>query len=546
MTFCLPPEEEKKEEKEEIEYEYDENKEEDENDEEPTPQDYQDEDDPNAEEREPEEGDEEQEQAEGEGEEEESEPELGPSLEELMEQLKDQLENLDDIEIKEQLEENDEAEQKVEEDDENPEAELIREEVDESLEPEYKEPPLDGEDDKKGDQGADHGGSDNNEVLDSDYIPEEPLASIADLMEALEEAEAAEEEQEKQREKREERREDREQYEPPQLVPPKQMSLDELASGSWEDFSKRVTLHGAVIGVMAKGLEKLKRAQLKFVHKVSKRHSLIPEGGDLRRFNQEAMYKLLQRMAKREKFDKDHLNMFRKDGRVAAETRPTRIILIDGSRSMSMGRHPLPMDKAIQEAVIDYMASRIAGYDTFITMFGPQNPLIIAQPGDSLVEIGKRIELVHGGLNTMTYLSPALLETIRMVAYRKKFEEPYVGFTNFVIYSDGDIDDMAPSRAIIHQVFQHAPKTTFDFVLITTKRATPMDVLINTLDVDNPLHEIGIVRGNSTRRYPMALTATYKLTTRLQNAPSGIADPAFLRSGQFKRLYQLLTQPRGE
>ncbi len=505
--------------------------------EEPDPQDYQDEDDPNAEEREPEEGEgEETEDDEGA----EDDGEDGPSLEELIEQL---AEEMKDIEIKEQFDEDDDAEQKLEEvEEEEAEAELIREEIDNTLEPEYKEPPLNEEEEKKGDQGADHGGSDNNEIMESEWIPEEELASISDLMEALKEADEAEQEQEKQREKREEMREEREYYEPPKLEVPKTMSLDELATGSWEDFSKRVTLHGAVIGVMAKGLEKLKKAQLKFIHKVSKRHSLIPEGGDLRRFDQEAMYKLLQKMAKREKFDKESLNMFRKDMRKVADTRPTRVILIDGSRSMSMGTHPLPMDKAIQEAIIDYMASRIAGYDTYITMFGPQNPLIIAQPGDNLVEIGKRIELVQGGLNTMTYLSPALLETIRMVAFRKKFKEAYVGFTNFVIYSDGDIDDMAPSRAIIQQIFQHAPKTTFDFVLITTKRATPMDVLINTLDVENPLHEIGIVRGNSSRRYPMALTATYKLTNRLQNSPSGIADPSFLRTGQYKRLFQLLTQ----
>jgi|GEM_PF-3054196 len=470
----------------------------------------------------------------------------GPSLEELMEQLSDQLEQLDeDVEIKKQFDEAEEAEQKLEEDPENAEAELIREEVDPNLEPEMKEPSLDEKEEQKGEQGADHGGVENNEVLDSDYLPDEPLASISELMEALKEADEAEAEQAKEKEKREEKREEKESHErfkPPTLEVPETMSLDELAQGSWDDFSKRVTLHGAVIGVMAKALEKLKNAQLKFIHKVSRRHSLIPQGGDLRRFDQLAMSKLIQRLAKREKFDKDHLNMFRKDGRIAAATRPTRIILIDGSRSMSMGAHPLPMNKAIQEAVIDYMASRIAGYDTFITMFGPQNPVILAQPGDSLVEIGKRIELVHGGLNTMTYLSPSLLETIRMVAYRKKFEEPYVGFTNFVIYSDGDIDDMAPSRAIIHQIMQHAPKTTFDFVLITTKRATPMDILINTLDVKNPLHEIGIVRGRSSRRYPMALTATYKLTNRLIHTPSGIADPSFLRNGQFKRLFQLLTQ----
>lgn len=481
-------------------------------------------------------------EAEAEGAEEGEQENESMSLEELMEQLQDQLE---DLEINKQMDESDDAEQQVEEveEEEEAEAELIREMVDETQPPEQKEPPMDEGEDQKGDQGADHGGkADNNEVIDSDYIPEEPLSSISDLMEALKEADEAEEEQKKEKEKREERRKEREEQGPPPVItPPKPMSLDELASGSWDDFSKRVSMHGSVIAVMAAGLEKLKKAQLKFIHKLSHKHSLIPEGGDLRRFDQAAMNSLIQRIAKREKFDKDHLSMFRKDGRRAAPTRPTRVILIDGSRSMTFGGHPKPMDKAIQEAVIDYMASRVAGYDTFITMFGPTSPLKIAEPGDSLVEIGKTIEKVTGGLNTMTYLAPSILHTVEQIAYRKKFEENYVGFTNFVIYSDGDIDDLARTRALIEQIIQHAPKTTFDFVLITTKRATPMDVLINTLDFKNPIHEIGVVRGNATRKYPMALTSTYKLTNRLNKASSGFADPAFLRSGQFKRLWQLLT-----
>ncbi|MEM7039867.1 MAG: hypothetical protein AAF570_23035, partial [Bacteroidota bacterium] len=144
--------------------------------------------------------------------------------------------------------------------------------------------------------------------------------------------------------------------------------------------------------------------------------------------------------------------------------------------------------------------------------------------------------------NTMTYLSPALMQCIERVAHRKKFQEPYVGFTNFVIYSDGDIDDLRASREVIEQIFLHAPKSTFDLVLITQKNATPMDVLIRTLEPQNPIHEIGMVRGTATRSLPMALTSTYKLTTRLRSARSGFADPSFVRSGQFKRLLKHLTR----
>jgi hypothetical protein len=461
--------------------------------------------------------------------------EISPEeIEKLMQELMDQFKEL--VEFKEK----EGAEEEVIEDEENAEAELIKEVEDESLPPEQK-PEEEKKQDNSGDRGDAHGGKeDSTGVLDREAHPDESMASIEELLEALKANEEPTQE-EKDRRKPQEREE--EEKEKLTFDIPQAMSLDQLAKGEWDDFNRRVALLGPVIAVMAKALERLKDAQLKLIAKVSKKHQLIPPGGDLRRFDQGKMQLLLERLAKQEKFDTDHLSMFRKDDRRAATTRPTRIILIDGSRSMTFGGQPLPMDKAIQEAVIDYMASKIAGYDTYITMFGPLNPILLAEPGDNLVEIGKRIEKVHGGLNTMTYLAPALLQVIERVAYRKKFEENYVGFTNFVIYTDGDIDDLKNSREIIQQIYQHAPKTTFDFVMITDKHATPMDVLIRTLDVSrNPVHEVGVVRSTAKRQFPLALTATMKLTGRLNKTKSGFADPAFLRTGQFRRLLQHLTR----
>lgn len=461
--------------------------------------------------------------------------EISPEeLEKLMEQLMEQFKELVD------LKEDKESEEEVVEDEENAEAELIREVEDETLPPEQK-PEEEKKEDQSGDRGDAQGGKeDSTGVLDRASNPDESLVSIEDLLAALEANEEPSEEEKARRKPVEAEVEEKEKL-TFDIPPP--MSLDQLAKGDWEDFNRRVALHGPVIAVMAKALEKLKDAQLKLIFKISKKHQLIPPGGDLRRFDQAKMQALIERISKNEKFDTEHLSMFRKDDRRIANTRPTRIILIDGSRSMTFGGQPLPMDKAIQEAVIDYMASRVAGYDTYITMFGPLNPILLAQPGDNLVEIGKRIEKVHGGLNTMTYLAPALLQIIEKVAYRKKFEESYVGFTNFVIYSDGDIDDLKQSRELIEQIYQHAPKSTFDFVMITDKHATPMDVLIRTIKKpNNPIHEIGVVRSTAKRHYPLALTATMKLTGRLAKTKSGYADPAFVRTGQFRRLLQHLTR----
>jgi hypothetical protein len=460
--------------------------------------------------------------------------EISPEeLEKLMEELMDQLKDLVDYK------EDSTREQEAVEDEEDPEAELIREVEDEALPPEQK-PEEEKNKDDGGDRGDAHGGKeDSTGVLDRESTPDESMASIEELLEALKANEESPEEQEERRKPQEREQEEKEAL---KFDIPPPMNLDQLAKGNWDDFNRRVALHGPVIALMARALEKLKDAQLKLIFRISKKHQLIPPGGDLRRFDQSKMQALIERIAKQEKFDKEHLSMFRKDDRISAVTRPTRIILIDGSRSMTFGSQPLPMDKAIQEAVIDYMASRIAGYDTYITMFGPLNPILLAQPGDNPVEIGKRIEKVHGGLNTMTYLAPALLQVIEKVAYRKKFEEAFVGFTNFVIYTDGDIDDLKASRELIQQIFAHAPKSTFDFVMITDKHATPMDVLIRTLDVKNPIHEIGQVRSTASRHYPLALTATMKLTARISKTKSGFADPAFLRTGQFRRLLHLLTR----
>ncbi|MCB9233221.1 MAG: hypothetical protein H6581_16310 [Bacteroidia bacterium] len=437
-----------------------------------------------------------------------------------------------------QPKDNEDVEMVLEEDEEKAVAELSEPEKS----PEHEVPEdQERQDDGNMDQGV--GGDDAGGVLDRTYLPDEALASIADLMDALREASEEPEEEEDDR-IRDDGSEVKEQQAAPKFTIPQALSLDELANGSWENFATRVSMHGPIIGLMAQALGKLKDAQLKFIHKISKKHSLTPEGGDLRRYDHAAAQRLIDQFSKQEKFDKDDLNLFRKDHRIPAPTRPTRIILIDGSRSMSMGSSPLPIDKAMQEAVIDYMASKMAGYDTYISMFGPKNPLIIAKPGDNPVEIGKRIEKVHGGLNTMTFLSPALMQIIQLVAYRKKFEEAFVGFTNFVVYTDGDIDDLPHTRAIIQQVIEYVPKSTFDFVLVTNKRGTPMDILIRTLEIKNPIHEIGVTRGDANRKFPMSLTSTYKLANRLRRAAvTGIADPAFTRTGQFRRLLHHLVVP---
>jgi hypothetical protein len=454
-------------------------------------------------------------------------------LERLMQELMENFKDLVDFK------EDSDAEEEAVQDEDHPEAELIREVEDETLPPEQK-PREEKVQDGGGERGDAKGGNPAGKgILDRENIADESMVSVEQLLEALKANEESKEQKEERRKPMEREAEGRGAM---RFDIPPAMDLDQLAKGNWEDFNRRVALHGPVIALMARALEKLKDAQLRLILRISKKNQLIPPGGDLRRFDQKRMQALIERISKQEKFDKEHLYLFKKDDRISAVTRPTRIILIDGSRSMTFGSQPLPMDKAIQEAVIDYMASKLAGYDTFITMFGPLNPILLAEPGDHPMEIGKRIEKVHGGLNTMTYLAPSLMQVIEKVAYRKKFEESFVGFTNFVIYTDGDIDDLKASRELIEQIFAHCPKSTFDFVMITDKHATPMDVLIRTIRVNNPIHEIGMVRSTASRHYPLALTATMKLTSRIATTRSGFADPAFLRTGQFRRLLHLLTK----
>ena len=137
--------------------------------------------------------------------------------------------------------------------------------------------------------------------------------------------------------------------------------------------------------------------------------------------------------------------------------------------------------------------------------------------GTELTKDIKNIEKVRGGLNTATNMAPGLIQCIELVATRKKFEENFVGFTNFVIYSDGDLDDPRGCMILIEKIFKFAPKTTFDFVLITERSHSPMEGMIARLRYDNPSHDFGVVKSNAARKYPMALTATYNLTNRLRH-----------------------------
>ncbi|MFN8395048.1 MAG: hypothetical protein U0176_10405 [Bacteroidia bacterium] len=111
-----------------------------------------------------------------------------------------------------------------------------------------------------------------------------------------------------------------------------------------------------------------------------------------------------------------------------------------------------------------------------------------------------------------------------------------------MIYTGGDIDDLKASRELIEQIYTHVPKCTFDFVMITDKHATPMDVLVAPFSG----RKTPCTRSAKCAAQPAALslgvTATMKLTERLNKSKSGFADPSFLRTGQFRRLLMQLTR----
>lgn len=238
--------------------------------------------------------------------------------------------------------------------------------------------------------------------------------------------------------------------------------------GKYNEYLRIIEPHADAIRKSAALLKKMKEKLSFDVEDPIVRHSLVPEDGDVGRFESERLKDRLIRQMSGQSLDESDFENFRMDGPMKKISPQTEIhICIDGSGSMSGA----PINMAIQAGCVLYEAAREAGLDVYITMLGSPHPLPIAKPGMSDREIGKNIDEVSRGLGgDEDYLAPTMAMILRNTLQQKKDLGKLVGNTHMFVITDAMFTDQTMALDHVKQTAQKCPHLTLDLLLINGRR----------------------------------------------------------------------------
>jgi hypothetical protein len=169
-------------------------------------------------------------------------------------------------------------------------------------------------------------------------------------------------------------------------------------------------------------------------------------------------------------------------------------LLIDGSISMYGwgGRELAPIDAGINTGCVLNEAARKLnaetlrktrenGVNVWTVVWGNNPPLFITKPEDDPQTIGKAISGLRQSQGWGTRLAPAIPPIVKSHADRKGDPQKPVGFSHFVVVSDGDIGDHHPSLEVLDKLLRDSPRTTFDVLVINERQDTAMGEMVKDL-----------------------------------------------------------------
>ena len=251
-------------------------------------------------------------------------------------------------------------------------------------------------------------------------------------------------------------------------------------NGNFNEYQRIIAPHRDIIMKTTELMRKIQEKLFVRIQDPSVKNSLVPEDGDVSRFQPQAMQDRLIKQFSGQAIDETDFETFRLDGPIRTIPAPTEIqIWIDGSGSMS-GQ---PVEMAITTGCILYEAAREAGMDVYITMLGDPEPLPIAKPGMSNKEIGRNIESVRAGQGgDKDYLAPTIGQMIKTTLAKKRDLGKPVGNTHAFVISDGMFTDEPTALEHVKSVNDNCPHTTLDFVLINGRPGLAIERLADELN----------------------------------------------------------------
>jgi hypothetical protein len=290
------------------------------------------------------------------------------------------------------------------------------------------------------------------------------------------------------------------------------IDLAKLAKGDWRDFNRRVIELAPVINQVAQSYKRIREAQRRQILQKAKTLDYLPPDGDIQgRLDRDKMLETKFRKATRQKLTTDDAKKFHEDQIDTTESTIEITAMIDGSGSMPgvrLGNGVSAMEAALQSAVINYMACRKAGIDSYIVMWGDQEPLVIATPESNLKDVGKALETLRNGTGSGTDLAPGIVKTIEAMSRHKNKNGTISGSSHILVYSDGDIGDFQATVDKLNVISKNAKNLSVDVAILRPpgeNRTTQMERAFQSVIDTSGDKLVGIVKGNDPQEVPLEL-----------------------------------------
>ena len=300
-------------------------------------------------------------------------------------------------------------------------------------------------------------------------------------------------------------------------------------------------------------MRRILQSQMESIAPERNGHSIVPENGNWSTFDPSRQEALQEKQARGERItveDTKRCIVYKPRPRPT----PCRIIIaVDGSGSMAIAER---IQKATQAGLIIYEANKgLTDPDdakrtlaeTYIVVWGPDDPPILAMPGDSTEQIRERLQGImdNKGLNTGTEAAPAIRKIAQVISQRTLTTQPndLVGCTHIFFISDGDIADPVPAREAIETLLNNCCRMTVDIALLAD--SNPSITTVEQAKIRQRWQTVGIIHQSNVASVASELvTACLSKVQKFRSYLDPI--PIELMTRQARRVVQLLSNKKEE
>ncbi len=316
-------------------------------------------------------------------------------------------------------------------------------------------------------------------------------------------------------------------------------SLEDIAKMEWKSYPHLLSELRPYINKTGRILQQIRDRQFEKTIKRSSVLEMLPEDKDLGRLNDEAHRNLRLKYNSGQPLEKEDFNRFHRDKISQKPTTIDIVLLIDGSGSMtapnSLHGQAKAMEIALVSAIILYEAAKAVEANVYIALWGNDEPLVLAKPGDDQRTIEENILKARSGLNSGTNLAPSIKKITRTLAEHKSGK--YSGYTHMMVISDGDITDVEPGAKAINALMSVTDYVTMDFAIIEPQTASTMpkkmEEAIDLVKAGSPTQKIGVHKDGNPESIPAGIVGL--ILQKIRSMDSFTAVPWSRKRKQFQR-----------